>query len=276
MLPHFYRSDGYNQVFRKLGYHHMIQTAFVEHGEPAGFYPIWRSADQPPFSREDIRFLNAIIPHVAHGLRAARLLEQAAEQPDESFVPLSALGFGIVILSPHGRVIATDDVAKSFFARISRFESAMNAAAAEIRLNDAFVYITRILKRIFFDNSDREPTIPAPVMRVYSHASGIVLRLRGVLAQGEGSNYLTVIVEQGELAEHRLGRLRYRWGLSPRETDILVAMSDGKKPAEIAAAMNLQRDTLKSYLRRLTDKLDIANMSELRSFARTNFRASSL
>ena len=42
---------------------------FQENGDLAGYYPLWRSPDQKPFTREDMGFLKASAPHIAHGLR---------------------------------------------------------------------------------------------------------------------------------------------------------------------------------------------------------------
>jgi hypothetical protein len=58
-LPNFYRPEGFNTVFRPLGFHHCLMVMFDEAGELVGYYPIWRSADQKPFSPQDVAFLRA-------------------------------------------------------------------------------------------------------------------------------------------------------------------------------------------------------------------------
>jgi DNA-binding CsgD family transcriptional regulator len=62
--------------------------------------------------------------------------------------------------------------------------------------------------------------------------------------------------------------LRYRWGLSAREFEILALLGNGRMFTEMAQLMNLQRDTLKSYMRRLVDKFDLPDFAALRAFAR--------
>jgi hypothetical protein len=123
MLPHFYRSEGYNQIFRKLGYHHMIFVTFAEHGVPAGFYPIWRGADQPPFNRDDFAFLAACIPHVAHGLKVAQNLG-ASRSTDDAFSPLTRWGSGIILVDQSGRLVAADEIARATFARVAQLDNA--------------------------------------------------------------------------------------------------------------------------------------------------------
>ncbi|HJU11429.1 MAG TPA: helix-turn-helix domain-containing protein [Candidatus Binataceae bacterium] len=269
MLPHFYRSEGYNEVFRKLGYHHMIFISFVEHGEPVGFYPVWRSADQPPFSREDIRFLHAIIPHVAHGLNAAKFLTSNCHSEGGVFTPLDRWGSGVVLMDTARRVIAADDWTRSRFGYLERVDTQIGAKASHSNVHQALDYISRVLNGIFKDESDMQAATPPPVVRLYSHWSGIVLRLRGVVAYGaDGRRYFTVLVEQGELGEHRRQRIMYRWGLSPREFEIISALADNAGMTEMAHRMHLSPGTVKAYLQRLVDKLNLPGISALRTFAR--------
>jgi DNA-binding CsgD family transcriptional regulator len=170
-----------------------------------------------------------------------------------------------------GRLVAADERARLLFSHLRRFDTRTGNGARNCEVDDALGYIARILNEIF--HLEAPIASPAPVVRLYSHWSGIALRLRGVLTPGvDTKDYFTVIVEAGEMEEHRQRRLMYRRGVSRRESEILTALADGKLPREMAAQMGLQSDTVKSYLRRLTDKLDLADIAALRSFARRNFR----
>jgi hypothetical protein len=72
LLPHFYRSEGFNEVMRPLRLHHLVSVRCSDEDEPVAFYPIWRGPDQKQFSRDDISFLRACTPHLAHGLGLLR------------------------------------------------------------------------------------------------------------------------------------------------------------------------------------------------------------
>ena len=107
-----------------------------------------------------------------------------------------------------------------------------------------------------------------PVVWLYSHWSRILLRLRGVLADGaDGGKYFTVLVEQGELNDQRRRRIMHRWGLSPREFEIITALADNAGTTEMARRMHLSPGTVKGYLQRLADKLNLPGISALRKFA---------
>jgi DNA-binding CsgD family transcriptional regulator len=273
MLPHYYRSSAYNEVIRRLNQRHGAWIVYQEHGQTTGFYPFWRDPDQRVLSRDDLAFLKISAPHIAHGLRTAQLLSRrSVEVSDTSFVPLSAWGSGIILMDSDGRTIAADERARAFFGHLERFDVELSAGLSKFRQRDALQYIAHVLNRVFSKDGEPEAATASPVVRLYSHWSGVVLRLRGVLTQGvEGKNYFIVIVEQGELEDHRQHRLRFRWGLSAREFQILAGLANGRMPNEMAQHMNLQRDTLKSYMQRLVEKLDLLDFAALRAFARQEF-----
>jgi DNA-binding CsgD family transcriptional regulator len=270
MLPHYYRSAGYNEVIRRLNQRHGAWIVYKEHGQTTGFYPFWRDPDQRLLSRDDLAFLGISAPHIAHGLRTAQLLSRRpAEASSTSFVPIGSWGSGIILMDSEGRVIAADERARALFGHLERFDAELSAGLGTIRQCDALQYIAHVLNRVFSKDGETEAASAVPVVRLFSHWSGVVLRLRGVLTPGaEGKNYFTVIVEQGELEDHRRSRLRYRWGLSAREFEILALLGNGRMFTEMAQLMNLQRDTLKSYMRRLVDKFDLPDFAALRAFAR--------
>src|SRR6202007_3034270 len=61
-LPHFYRSEGFHQFLRPLGFHHMLWVAYCERGETLGYLPMWRGERQPPFRADEIRFMTLAAP----------------------------------------------------------------------------------------------------------------------------------------------------------------------------------------------------------------------
>jgi DNA-binding CsgD family transcriptional regulator len=271
MTPQFYRSDGFNECARPLDHHHCICVSYYESGEAVGFYPLWRESDQPPFSREDTAFLNSSAPFVTHGLRVAQTIDHSvhADVGSSFFKSSPSWGSGVILLDSAGRVITADPTAISIFDNLALFNKA-NSIAFSSRLRDAFEYIARSLNAIFGDerHSDAQP----PSVQFYSQWTGITLKLRGILTHGsQGERYFTVMVERGELVEHRRRRLMFRWGVSGREFEMLEALADRKPNHEIASKMRVTTGTFKSYLRRLADKLDVASVPELRAFAQTNF-----
>ena len=256
-LPNLYRTEGFNVVFKPWGFHHCLMVMFPESGELLGCYPVWRGPDQKDFSRDDIEFLRNAVPHVAHGLRAARLLERSAAFAND-FSPLSASSTGVVLLDARRHPFAVDAAAQLIFQQLGALDGRSADALASGTVRDGLFYVSRILAEIFHSSeSDCERAAP-PVYCIYQHWTGIVLKLRGVQMIGtDGREYTTVLVERGETAEARRRRVSARWGLSRRETQILSFIGDGKTGPEIAILLAISHDTVRKHTSKVLDKLGV-------------------
>jgi len=256
-LPWFYRADAYNNVWRPIGWHHAMIAVFRDGKEPCGIYPIWRSADQKPFSREDRQFMRTCAPYIANGLRIAQLF--AKRIPDAAsvdFIPTSLWGTGVVLMSANGEVIAIDDVARSMFASLAVFDG---IAVAELRSRiDAALEYVRCAIADAFGNSESAAMVPAT--RLFIHRTGAILKFRGVLVTGkEGREYITVLIERGETAEFRRSRLMVTWGLSQREAEVLSLIAKGKTGPEISIILAISHDTARKHMSSIYKKLGVEN-----------------
>ncbi|MFZ0504076.1 MAG: hypothetical protein WAM44_10205, partial [Chthoniobacterales bacterium] len=138
---------------------------------------------------------------------------------------------------------------------------------------EIFNYIAALMHQIFSDSwrSSSEPD--APVIKLYSHRTGILLKLRGYVAQSSnGRRVFMVLVERGELRQHWRERMAITTGLSATDVAILDGLRNDLHPAQIAARMNLAAGTLKSYVRRLCEKLTpTGGLDALRRIARLSW-----
>jgi DNA-binding CsgD family transcriptional regulator len=258
VLDHFFRADGYNAVYRPLGWHHLLQVVFEESGEFFGYYPVWRSADQKPFSREDIEFVRNAASHVAHGLRAARLferLESPQERPDE-FQPLSRWGTGVILLDSAGKLLAIDPDAGLILQQLGVLDGVTIDQFTPAPVRDGLAYISRVLAKIFHGSDSEHAS--APVYHLCQHWTGIVLKLRGLrMMAADGREYTTVLLERGETADARRIRASARWGLSQREAQILSFIGEGKTGPEIALLLAIGHDTVRKHTSKVLDKLGV-------------------
>ena len=60
-------------------------------------------------------------------------------------------------------------------------------------------------------------------------------------------------------------RARHRWGLSPRETEIVEVVLRGRAREEYVEQAGMSVNTFKTHVRNLLDKADYANLSSSRS-----------
>ncbi len=124
------------------------------------------------------------------------------------------------------------------------------------------------MRAIFLSPGETEK-IAVPATRIYSHWTGIALRLRGFITDSSlGQKYFTVLIEQGELEEHRRQRVMFRYGLSLREAELLRLLGSGLATSDIAERMAISTGTVKTNSGRLADKLASPGLAALRAFAR--------
>jgi DNA-binding CsgD family transcriptional regulator len=256
-VSEFRRAEGFNEAYRPLGWHHSVATVYHEAGEYLGYYGIWRTIDQKEFSREDVAFLRATAPHISHGLRVARLLEQSASSPGD-FLPVPGWCTGVIILDPRGHPVALDAEARMIFQQLGMLDRDSVDALASGTVRDGLTYITRMLSDIFRGGESDSERAAAPVYRIYHHWTGIVLRLRGVrMMAADGNECTTVLVERGETADARRMRASARWGLSRREAQILSFIGDGKTGPEIALILAISHDTVRKHTGKVLEKLGV-------------------
>ena len=264
--PGLYRAEGYNQVYRPLGWHKLLQVVFAEAGEYLGYCPIWRTVDQKPFSREDSEFLKASAPHIAHGLRSAHLLTHglpASVNVDQELIPLDGWHSGVILLDEGGRPIAIDAAARLIFQQVAIFDGIGSDAFASRPIQAALEYVQARIAQIFTDPDGGSFDGPAPVYRLFNHWTGSILKLRAVRMFGEGTGAFTsIIVERSETAAMRRRRYQLRWGLSDREAEVLALVGNGKTGPEISTILGISHDTARKHLARIFVRLGVENRTE--------------
>jgi DNA-binding CsgD family transcriptional regulator len=259
-LPNLYRTEGFNTVFRPWGFHHCMMVTFQEAGEYVGCYPIWREIDQPRFGSEDARFMEAISPHVSHGLRAAHRMSRFCQSESTDFSPVPGWGSGVLLTDPRGSLIAIDSSALLTFQQLAAMDG-MNVNVFDVHpIREGLDYVTRTLRAIFHESQRGFSQTSTPVYRLYSHWTGIILNLRGVRMTGlNGQEYFTVLVERGETLDARRRRVLAKWGLSPREAEVLSLLAQGKTGPEMATLMSISHDTARKHMARIFEKLGVEN-----------------
>lgn len=262
-LPDYARSALYHDFLRPLKLEQGLLLQLATHDQLVGYYPVYRSSAMKPFDRDDQRFLIAAAPHIAHGLRTAKLIEVTLD----SFQGCrSVLTPGVVVMTREGQILGLDQQARSLFFQVGMHDGVRWSAFAEPQLGSFLVYVAKTLREIFDKRNPRASEIGPPVARILSHRAGIVLKLTGHLARGEGDQGLfVVLVEQLEPEAFRRARLMYRHGLAPREAEMLVMLQRGTSMACIAKDLGISTATVKTYVRNLIEKLDAPNLRTLRT-----------
>jgi len=267
--PDYYRSEGYNEFFRHLGMHHGLLTILRdEQGCFTGYYPVFRSAMMKPFSNDDMAFFKAAAPHIAHGIGIAGSL--SPEPADGgTFEPFAQVPQGVVVMDRAGKVLSLNRAAHSLFFNFALYDDLGAEALTGGKLSAALNYIAQQLRMIFGSYDDASAEASVPLLRMYSHRSGAVLRLRGFASNLIGdSGHLTVLIELGETESLLRQRLAARYALSPRQAELLMLLRRHASTREAAARLAARPAALKSLMRELRLKLGLPDQRSLSEFAR--------
>jgi transposase/DNA-binding CsgD family transcriptional regulator len=266
--PNYYSSEGYNEFFRHMGMHHGILTVLRD--EPRnflGYYPVFRSNGMKPFTRDDADFFKAAATHIAHGVRTAGLI---ACQPvkEEAFEQFQKVPRGVVVMDRAGTVLSLNKAAQSLFRQFSVYDNWETHNSNNGRLSAQLRYVAHQLRAIFGDRDETAADANCPLVRMYSHRTGAMLRLSG-FASDLGDGHFTVLIELGETEDLFRQRLMARYALSARQAQMLILLRRGATTSAIAARLQAQLSGLKSSLRELRLKFDLPDQSSLREFARS-------
>ena len=267
VLPHFYRSEGYNECMRHIGFHHALMINLRDHLELSGNYPLWRSVDMKPFNADDVRFAQAAAPYIAHALSVAA---RRASPPERSskFAPLDDWGEGVIVMGRDRHVTAVDAMARAIFQELALFDGYTANFFDQQQVQTALGYIEQTLRSVFEDRTDPWTNPNSPAVQLYNHRIGLVLQLRGILVDGDSKiDQVVVLVKAGEHPEHRRRRIMYRYGLTPRLMDLLTLIGSGLSTADAAARMGLSKFTVNDYINRLIERLQLPDRTSLRRFA---------
>jgi transposase/DNA-binding CsgD family transcriptional regulator len=270
-LPHFYRSAGYNEVFRPNRQHHLLSLGWLENGRADFRCTIWRSEQMKPFTEDDVRFAAAAAHHIRHGMIAARVSESPPIGPGE-FAPLSR-SVGLVYLDDRGHVRAMDSEAEKILREFGAFDGDAGDLSNFAADSSVFELIGRSLLALHSGRNAEAPGKP-PYEMVQSSRSGLALKLRGIeLAAPSGREQLAVMVELGEPRELMRRRLQLRYGLSPRQAEILGLIGRLPNADALAELLGVRPGTMRAHLRDLMERLELPGIGMLRKFARELLRS---
>lgn len=269
------RTETYNELYRHWGFHHVLYVWGMDGTRFVGGLPIWRSAAMRPFTNDDVRFATAASGLIGHALGVARGLgshhvegeEFSNRVEGEEFFTAQGWARGVILITDEGRILAIDPGVRQIFGKIAVYDGIQENIVGQ-QIGPFLRYLARTLREIFSHHADGADFLSPPSTCLYLHRSGVALRFHGFLAQGtEGKGYYSVLVEAGELTEHRRRRLMLSYGLSPRELDVLRVIGQGKRGREAAAALLIEPGTFYKYARQIMEKLQVADSAGLRKLA---------
>lgn len=229
------RSPRYQKLYAPLEAADELRVAFVSGSSCFGVGVFLRAADQGPFTAEEVAEARALLPGATTALRRAlgRILTDASTQPP---IVIMLDGEGSVTgMTAGGREVLED-------LRVNidgDFPGLLQVAATKARFSRASTSLTTRLRG----------------------RSGRWLRLHVTPMEDEhGGVALTVETAR---PDDLVRILLDSYGLTPRETEIVLRLCRGMTSKEIAAELFISVHTVRDHVKVIYEKAEVSSRAEL-------------
>jgi DNA-binding CsgD family transcriptional regulator len=226
----FHATGIYRHFYRHLDAEDQISFILPD---PRLIIGIALNRDRRGFTKRERRMLNALRPHLVQAYRNAEDFSRLQRSIEAMHRLVEAEGEGLVLLDRHQRIEHCTPTAQAIF---ERWFGGFGTAALPEPVQGWLAAGTRT------------PAPPAPL--VIDRANGHLLVRRVPVADTEA---LLVSEQRSERTETLLRGL----GLTPREAQVLVLVTDDHKVAEVASRLSISSRTVEKHIEHAYDKLGL-------------------
>lgn len=252
---HFYQSSYYNEFLKPLNYHHKILTSIKNNDSTVGLLLLHRSEHESEFTMEDEKVMRELSPYIAYGLTKTTGVESLIAGTSEMGMLVFNHKCELQYLSPQGRK-------HLFYATHPAItkENLSNDKLPVVIPPEVIILCNQILMSA--DLTMQQP----PVWQHRNNWGGFLFRAQ-LLENGGNteSSLVAVTVEFQEPAKYKIFRRCRELSLSPRQVEICAYLVEGKTYEDIGSKIFISTNTVIDHTRKLFDKLQVKNRSELTS-----------
>ena len=236
----FSQSARYRDILAPLGWGDELRAALVSGGACWGVMCLHREREAPPYNPAEISFLSQLAPHIAEGLRAALLLDNADTVRDTD-------GPGLLVLADDFSIIATTPSAERWLAEIGDWPRSAEMPQA----------IRAVAARLWELERDGDtPIALMPRVRIRTRAGRWVVLHATRLSSAGTSSGTAVILEQAQPLEIAPLILQ-AYNLMEREARVAQLVLQGMATSEIASALAISALTVQQHLKAVFDKTGV-------------------
>jgi len=223
----------------------VVASLRTRSGEVWGAMTMYREAARPQFDADDLRFIQALAPHLAVGARRALLVGQAID-PEGSNAP------GLIVLSEDWQVESTTPGVERWLPELPDGDWAAGKLPSSV-----LSVAGRALRMA--ETPDRPGEIA--VARVLSR-SGTWVVLHGACLLATGSRRVAVIIEAAHPSRIS-SLLMAAHQLSEREQEVTRLVLQGSSTSQIADELVLSPHTVQQHLTNVFDKTGVRSRRDL-------------
>lgn len=230
------RAPIYTNLYEQLGVADELRAAFVVGSRCWGVVSLLRATDDGPFTDQECRHVENLVPIIANALRAAVIALDT-----ESKGPASML------------VVDSDNRVEDLTIEAGRMLDDLRTAGVD---EDGLPAIVRnVVTRA---RTSRSSTHIAT--RVHG-TSGVWRRVTAIPMQGARGS-VAVMIEPARAAD-LTPILLEAYGLTEREIDIVIGLARGLATKEIAADLNISPHTVRDHVKAIFSKTGFSTRGEL-------------
>lgn len=280
----FLRSEYFNDFLKPNDFQRIV-ACFIDDGTSGNAHKtslsVYRPPGSKPFGEEAIRLLNILSPHVRRAVQFHRRIADLEHRQATNTEILEHLAVGVVLLDETMQVTYMNPVARKFVDDDNGLtvvhgeltaRSGPEAAELSRLLGQTVETTTRLLGRNSGSLTITRTDGSAPYRLIAVPVPG-----SEVFAVGRRHTAAIVLISEGRIPlQVGVGVVAQAFGLSPAETRLLRALTEGKPlkkaAGELGIAVNTAHTQLTSLFRKTGTHRQIELLNLVGSMAGTNGR----
>jgi DNA-binding CsgD family transcriptional regulator/GAF domain-containing protein len=238
-------SGRYREVLRPAGLGPELRAVLRDHGRPWGALILFREADAPDFSDDELRTVGAIAPEVAAAVRRTLLVSEIAHRDTDD-------GPGMAVLRADGGTVRLEMASQA--ARVLLDQVPDTTAPGGLP-----VVVTMMASRLAVEGGEGQRR------RVRLRSGRWVSLQLDTLSPEDGDDAaqrLSLVIERVgpyELA----GVIADAYGLTGREREVARLVVSGYSNPQVASALHISIATVQDHLKKVFAKLGVTSRHEL-------------
>lgn len=257
------RSVRYREMMRPNGYTDEIRGALRVGGSTWGFFGLYRYDGRPAFDDTDVAVMRALSPVIAEALRE----HVRCDNPwlGDSLAP------GLMVFDATSTVVSANTEAFEWMHRLAPdlegpFHPDTGPILDVMALDDHLGRVSTPLMALVARTRSSETPLDREASRVrVRDRDGRWVLMHGSPMRGPGSPdeaSVAVVIEPARRTEIAPIIVEAH-SLTPRERDVLGALSRGSTTSEIAGALFLSPHTVRDHVKTIFEKVNVSSRAEL-------------
>lgn len=249
-----------------LGIRHILSGVTKAHGSTVCFFGFQRAVTQAPFSADETRFMQNLIPHLARVDDIANRINRISEEKRLAMAMLDHIDYAIVLVDQRGQICLSNQRAEKLFES----KETISSIFGRIRLahsadNDALATALRCATA----RDGAEPATQALEVRDARGGDNVHLIVLPIgVSSGaqtkEGQASAAIIIADARQQRSMASQvLKSSFGLTPAEIKVAMGIAHGRPPDELGCDLSISLATVKTHTQRIYQKTGVSRQVDL-------------